>query len=382
MDNQHTTNSIPEIPVERDNDWSDHTPSRDIAYVQYDGELDRMAHIAEHADETGIIPRFRLTGPSGCGKTLCAESLARRLDAPYFEVQGEFDQKRSSIVGHPVVLDGSTYWVDKEVVQAMRASQDQTTVLLYDESNRTRGEAKAVLFPILDGRVSVRTGRGNEIIEGDKSNLIVVVTTNEGAEYETQSIGFAEERRYGATFPLDYLGEENFDAEVEVVTNQSDVHEAIARLMVNAAITIRERCKDEDSPISRPIPTSTLVRWAQTSHGYEIGDSPVQNPVVGAAEETVISTLYRDAADAAEAVKNVIVSRLDGAPVTGDGINEWATDELFDEDGAVDESIIEDAGIEKNMVGIEEITPNMDGVVNSSMQPESDTGSSEEAGAD
>lgn len=350
MDTTDTEQTIPNIPVERNNDWSENTPARDIEYIQYDGELDRMVHAAETAEETGLLPRFRLTGPSGCGKTLCAEALATELDAPYFEVQGEYDQKRSSIVGHPVVLDGTTYWVDKQVVEAMLASQDGKTVLLYDESNRTRGEAKAVLFPILDGRVSVRTGRGNEIIEGNPSNLIVVVTTNEGSEYQTQNIGFAEERRYGATFPIDYLGQEHFDAEVKVLTNQSEVHEVIARLMVHVALTVRNRCPEEDSPISRPIPTASLVRWAQTAHSYELGDSPVSNPILGAGKDIIISSLYRDAGDAAETVKNVIVSHLDEAPVTGDAVTDWASDELFNDDGMIDEDVLEEAGITQNMI--------------------------------
>lgn len=383
MDTTDSPESIPEIPVERNEDWDEYTPSRDIDYIQYDGELDRMEHIAKTATETGIIPRFRLTGPSGCGKTLCAEALSRRLDAPYFEVQGEFDQKRSSLVGHPVVLDGSTYWVDKQVVQAMRASQEQTTVLLYDESNRTRGEAKAVLFPILDGRVSVRTNRGNEIIEGDPSNLVVVVTTNQGAEYQTQDVGFAEERRYGATFPIDYLGQEKFDAEVEVVMNQSNVHEVIARLMVHVAVTVRDRCPQEDSPLSRPIPTSSVVRWAQTADGYATTDAPVSNPIVGAARDMIISALYRNEADAAETVRNLVVSHLDEAPVNGDKVTEWANDELFSDDGMVDEDTLDAAGINREMVDLKNTnsTPNMAGVVKSTTTPDSED-TSESAQAD
>lgn len=347
-EDQQFPDEVPDIPVSRDEEWSDYTPARDIDYKQYDGEFDRMLRAVKTADETGLIPRFRLIGPAGCGKTACGEALAHELDCPFFSVQGEYDTKRSSLVGYPVVMDDTTYWVDREIVQAMLASQEGKVVLLYDESDRTRPEAKAVLFPILDGRVSVRTGRGNEIIRGDPQNLIVVVTNNEGSNYNTQGsrVDLAEERRYGATFLVDYPAENDFDTEVEVITDQTPVPPLLARLMVLTATDVRLRCKEEESPVTKPIPTSMVVRWAQMALGYGKQGDP--NPCVTAARDVVITPLYRDNGEAAEVVRNTVTSYLNGAPTEASQVTEWAEQSLYGEDG-LDDDVLETAGIDEEL---------------------------------
>lgn len=317
------------MPTNRDEyDFSDRIPSDVPTFYQTDGEMDEIRadlkqseRIAEaHGIEKARLPRFLFSGPTGCGKTHAARKIAEEEDAVLFTIQGKYSMNEADLIGMPLLVGNETVWVDGPLTKALIASQDNKVVLLIDEGNRARPEAKSAFFSILDDRCSIEIeARGGEVIQGDPINLITVTTINEGDGYHTQKMDLAELRRYGHHHEMTYLGMENEEAEIDLITERSLAPRILAEEIVAAANEVREEAANAGE-VKRGIPTALLIDWARTAFSYSAEELP--NPVLRAGRTTVTRAFYRNDND--QFVEDTISDRLDGAPALQDELEEWA----------------------------------------------------------
>jgi MoxR-like ATPase len=228
-------------------------------------------------------------------------------------------------LGGPTLLDGTVYWQDGPVTRALRSSQQRRTVLLFDEVNRARPEAKGILFPILDGRARVHTGRGNEIVEADPYNLIVVVTTNEGPEYFVEQLDLAEQRRYGSKFEMSYLAQSDFEAAVDLFTTRTRLPGPLVRVVLTAVNEVRTTAARTGSPVDKGIPTSLVLEWLKTARIYS--DEGIDDPMMTAFRDALLRPFY-DEPDATSTVSSTVQSYLQGAPLDTDAATEWVATAL------------------------------------------------------
>jgi len=311
------------IPHTRRVDF-DHAVPQDVPEFHGD-QLERVKAVVKHATAAEKLPRFWFTGPTGCGKTTAVRRLAQDLDAPLFTVQGLYDIRETDLLGGPTLRDGTVYWQDGPVTRALRSSQQRRTVLLFDEVNRARPEAKGVLFPILDGRAQVHTGRGSEIVEADPYDLVVVVTTNEGPEYFVEQLDLAEQRRYGSKFEMSYLATTDFEAAVDLLTERTRLCGPLARVVLTAVNEVRSTAERSRSTVDRGIPTSLVLEWAKTARIYE--DEGIDEPIMTAFRDVVVRPFY-DEPDAVSTVVSTVQSFVQGAPLDPDRAREWVADDL------------------------------------------------------
>lgn len=335
------------MPVFRDYDWDSYVPEADT-YMATDGEVEEFVALVNAREERPV--HGRLGGPTGCGKTSMAKRFAAVSDIPCFTLQGKYTMREGDLLGSPVVIGDTTVWVDGVLTKALLASKEGPVVLLIDEINRARAQAKSVLYSALDHRAEVTLdgGRGGEPIEGKPENLIVVGTMNEGEKHTTEDMDHAEKRRLGAKWNVDYLGRNHPSAEVALLTGDGvedrdafedvsieledgtlneydELPEGLAREMVEVANRLRDEA-DDTLGLDYGVPTDALQAWAHATRAF--AEAGITNPVMRAARTMVARPYYED--DDYDTVLNTIKSALDDAPVDADEYEAWAGDMQYE----------------------------------------------------
>jgi len=299
------------LPVigKRDYDFQTLVPEPGTtSYVQARSERDEIRAVIDGREQTEQLARVRVVGPPGTGKTTLAESIAAERRSPYIEIQLTAAMRESDLIGAPKLVGDETYWTDGPLTRALLASQERETILVLDEVNRAHPKAKTALMPALDYRARVRIKpRGDEIVQGDPSNLVVISTMNEGADFQTFDLDPAEKRRLGTRWDIPYLGLEDADAEAALVADQAPVTDRFARMLVDIANRVRERSQDpQDRVITAGISADELIRWAQTYAAFETaGDQDFEDSLQRAAEAAVIRPVFDDD-EARDAVRDVV----------------------------------------------------------------------------
>lgn len=306
-----------EIPVDRDYDWEGEIldPDSVADYVDSNGEYADMLAEIENREVVDKLPRFRVPGPTGCGKTTAGEALSVELDAPCFIIECHDGLRPNNLLGMPTYVGDETWFVDGPVTKALLASKaanDPTTdfdevFLIFDEVNRTTARTLGVVMSALDHRGEVTlNARGGETVSGDPMNLVTVATMNEGDGYITNPIDRAQKRRFGNTYPVDYIGVNDMDAEVKLLKENTPIYENIAREMVRAANEIRKKADEDGSPVEMGVPTSNMLDWAKTAFVHK--DRAAEGgPVMKAARKAVVDTFYAEN----ERERKVVVQTLE-----------------------------------------------------------------------
>lgn len=315
------------MPVDREYDFEEYHQTDVPRYIQNEDELDRMQADIRMRKITGKLPRFLLGGPTGCGKTHCARHMASHLDAPLITIQGKYSLHEGDLLGSPALVDDQTVWNDGPLTRALLASREDLVVLLIDEVNRIRPEAKGVLFSALDDRGCVELdGRGGEIVQGDPQNLIVIATINEGPEYVTERLDRAERRRFGNKFSVTYLGLIDVEKEARLISDQTPISMPLAIEIVKTANDIRVQARDENSlAINAGVPTAMVLSWARSAFAYH--DAGLDDPAVEAARDAVLRPFYDENRAAQEQAMQIVKDRLSGIPVGKDAVKSWLADE-------------------------------------------------------
>lgn len=326
------------MPVNREYNWERYKPSGIQEYKEHSDEMQRVrAEINRRYDDNAREPVFWFTGPTGCGKTLAAQNIAAELDAVFITIQCKYSMNESAIVGSPMLVGDQTIWSDGPAVKALLASQDHPVVLLLDEANRARPEAKEALYSMLDDRSEITIERrGGEQIVGDPDNLIVIATTNEGDGHITQKIDDAEKRRFGNKIPFEFLGweedpeesTEHRDKAAELVSSESGAPLELSRELVDVSNEIRQQAREEGNTIKVGVPTSKIIDWAKTAYSY--GVAGIDNPIVKAGEASVLNPFYDGDELAKDEVQTIISSAFEEAPIDEESYEQWSERDMND----------------------------------------------------
>jgi nitric oxide reductase NorQ protein len=307
------------MPVNRDYDHGEKIPSDVPPYVPSGHELAKVLASINTSDETGKLSRFLIGGPTGCGKTHMVRYIAQHLEVPMYTIQGKWALNESHLLGRPVLVNDTSWWVDGPLTKALLASQEGKVIVLVDEINRARPDSKGILFPAFDDRAEVIIEqRGGETITGNPDNLIAIGTLNEGSNYFNEGMDLAEIRRMSTKHNVDYLGLEHPDREAKLVAERTPASELLASMLVDRANKIRKLAKKQGSSVSMGLPTSSVISWAQEAYAYQTINLP--NPIVEAAESTVIRPYYQNNENEEQIVREIINQRLNGLPFDEEGI--------------------------------------------------------------
>ena len=189
----------------------------DEAVVSFIPDVDFTYHIDEKLSRN-ILMAWELNekvlcyGPTGSGKSSVVEQLCARTGRPFIRVNCTGDMDSSMIFGQLLAKDGSTYWVDGAVKEAVKHG----AVFAWDEWDVTPPEISMGLQWLLEdhGKLFLKDmpGKASEkmIQPHEHFRLVAIGNTqgqgdDTGAHAGTNVQNSATLDRFGTTVYIDYL---------------------------------------------------------------------------------------------------------------------------------------------------------------------------------
>lgn len=229
-----------------------------------------------------------LVGPTGTGKTTLYRWFAKALGWNFVLCPIARGTEAAHLVGDYLPTGQALFeWMDGPVTEAIRLSQDNPTLLVFDEINRIGNVAEfSRIYSVLDDSrvLELKERRVKEgIVERlEVGDLMIGATANpsddDRADYMgVQDMDPALSSRFGVQPHIDYPAA---DIELEALCSRvSDVDRSKASRMVSAAKRIRE-----SADVRFPISFRELENWALAEPYFGYND---------AAEVTVVNKAPR-----------------------------------------------------------------------------------------
>ena len=157
-------------------------------YVVGEDDIIKLIYVAINAARNSkTVPALLLRGPPGAGKTMITQIVADYFNAHYVFIQTTINVTEDELIYKYIPSEQTRSGVRIQhgpLPDALVKSREKTTVLTIDEFDKTRPSADALLLDYLqNARVSFRIDDKEDVIIGDKNNLIVFITSNNNREF-------------------------------------------------------------------------------------------------------------------------------------------------------------------------------------------------------
>jgi hypothetical protein len=157
-------------------------------YVVGQDDIIKLIYVGINAARRSkTIPAFLLRGPPGAGKTMITQIIADYFNAHYVFIQTTLNTTEDELIYKYVPSEQTKSGVRVQygpLPDALIKSREKITVLTIDEFDKTRPSADALLLDYLqNARVSFRIDDREDVIVGNKDNLIVFITSNDNREF-------------------------------------------------------------------------------------------------------------------------------------------------------------------------------------------------------
>jgi len=199
-------------------------------YIPQKNEVDLFEYAFEHQ-----MPVL-IKGPTGCGKTRFITHMAARLGVNLNTVACHDDLTAADLVGRHLIGDGETYWSDGPLTRSVR----EGGICYLDEVVEARKDTTVVLHPLSDDRRILPIDRTGEILEAPEQ-FMLVVSYNPGYQNLLKGMKPSTRQRF-ISMRFDFPKP---DIEIEVVVNETQIDELMAKRLVNLGLSLRA-LKDHD----------------------------------------------------------------------------------------------------------------------------------------
>jgi MoxR-like ATPase len=136
---------------------------------------------------SNTVPAFLLRGPPGAGKTAITKLIADYFNANYVFIQATLNTTEDELIYKYIPSEQTRSGIKilyGPLPEALEKSKDKMTVLVIDEFDKTRPSTDALLLDYLqNARVSFKLDDTEKILEGNKNNLVIFLTSNDNREF-------------------------------------------------------------------------------------------------------------------------------------------------------------------------------------------------------
>jgi len=195
-----------------------------------------------------------LEGPTGSGKTTLVRFYCAENALPYKRVSLNGGCTVEDLVGHYILKNNSTEWVDGILTQAVRNGY----ILAVDEINAAPSEVLFVLNSLLDDeRILILSSKDGEVIVPHQNfRLVATMNPTEQGYAGTQEVNEALRDRFHVTFYIDY----NEKVEKKILKSMGIDGEKIDDVM---ALTKKLREAYTKAEIITPFSTRSVINFAE-----------------------------------------------------------------------------------------------------------------------
>lgn len=234
--------------------------AKQVLYIQQNNEFDHLLSLIKTAKD-GKTKGVLLIGPPGTGKTLLCTSLAKRLKAPYFVIDGSPDTDRRDLEGLLTITDNSTIFTYGDIPNAIKAAnKHKIAFLIINEVNAIRESEQISLNSILSENViNLMSNAGERIELNHDAKLVVIGTMNPGVTGVVK-LQQAFDSRFSLNKIISYPEKKK---EIEIVASAADCGDEIARIAVEAGRQLRKKAM-QDQTIGNIMDTRKIVNFSES----------------------------------------------------------------------------------------------------------------------
>ena len=199
-----------------------------IDIAPYYHPIHKEIEVFEHAYKNRIP--FLLKGPTGTGKSRFVEFMAYNLEKNLITISCHEETSSTDLIGRFLIKGSETIWIDGPLTRAVK----EGAIIYLDEIAEARPDVIVAIHSLTDHRRELYIDKLGETVKAHK-DFMLVASFNPGYQRGFKELKPSTRQRFIA------ISFEYPEAKIEtnIVVNETNVEEDIAKKLVNIGNKIR-----------------------------------------------------------------------------------------------------------------------------------------------
>ncbi len=217
-------------------------------YHQIGKEIDVFEHSYKNK-----LPLL-LKGPTGTGKTRFVEYMAHQLKTDMITVSCHEETSATDLIGRYIIKGSETIWLDGPLTKAVK----EGSIIYLDEIAEARPDVIVAIHSLTDHRRELYVDKLGETYKAHE-NFMMLASFNPGYQKGFKELKPSTKQRFVA-LAFNYPSEK---IEKEILINETQIDEPIAKKLVNIATKIRNLT---ELGLTETVSTRLLIDAAKLIH--------------------------------------------------------------------------------------------------------------------